>query len=126
MVRTGGLGRARSERPFPFDRDASARACLRVIVPECLVLDAAVVPESDRMRLPSESHLEFLPCAELAQKLQNSVTLFSRQSIDMGGEPAVDVERLALCHRMGANNRMRCLRIDLAAFGDAHCALFLR
>src|SRR6516162_8119960 len=72
------------------------------------------------MGLPAEPHLEFLPCAELAQKAQDCPAFVSRQPIDMGGELAIDVQRLALCHWMGANNRMRCLRVDLTAFGDTH------
>src|SRR5262249_12964160 len=99
--------------------DPAARPRLRVIVPECLVLDAAVVPKGDRMGLPAEPHLEFLPCAELAQKAQDCAAFVSRQPIDMGGELTIDVQRLALCHWMGANNPMRCIRVDLAAFGDS-------
>src|SRR4029434_11047815 len=72
------------------------------------------------MGLPAEPYLEFLPGAELAQKVQDCAAFVSRQPIDMGGELAIAVQRLALCHRMGANNRLRCLRVDLAAFGDAH------
>src|SRR5215467_3249893 len=72
------------------------------------------------MGLPAEPHLEFLPRTELAQKAQDCLAFVSRQPIDMGGELAIDVQRLALCHWMGANNRMRCLRVDLTAFGDTH------
>src|SRR5262249_20943553 len=114
------ITRVRSERPIAFDRDPAAGPRLRVIIPECLVLDAAVVPKGDRRGLPAEPHLEFLPGAELAQKVQARAALLSRQPIDMGGELAIDVQRLALCHRMGANNRMRCFRVDLTAFGDTH------
>src|SRR3982074_2451005 len=73
-----------SERPIAFDRHPAPRARLRVIVPECLVLDAAVVPEGDRMGLPGEPHLEFLPRAVLAQKLEDRAAFFSRQPIDVG------------------------------------------
>src|SRR5260370_35671973 len=103
-----------------FDRRAAAGARMRVIVAQRVVLDAAVVPEGNRVGLPAEPHLEFLPRAELAQEGEDRAALVSRQSVDMGGEVAVDVERLALRHRMGANDRMRCARVDLAAFGEAH------
>src|SRR5262245_40024463 len=72
------------------------------------------------MGLPAEPHLEFLPCAELAQIIQNCAAFVSRQPVDMGGEVAIDVERFALCHRMGANDRVRCRRVDLAGFLAAY------
>jgi choline dehydrogenase-like flavoprotein len=43
----------RSDRPIAFDRHPAAGPCLRVVVPERLVLDAAVVPEGNRVRLPT-------------------------------------------------------------------------
>src|SRR5437870_4055634 len=58
FVGTAGVSRStndcqiRSERPIAFDRHPAPGACLRVVVPEGLMLDAAVVPEGDRMRLP--------------------------------------------------------------------------
>src|SRR5215475_5605396 len=58
--------------------------------------------------------------SELTQKAQNGTALFSRQPFDVGGEHSIDVQRLAFCHRMGANNWMRCLGKDLVGFGDAH------
>src|SRR5262245_32137339 len=51
---------ARSHWPVALDGHAAAGADLRIIVPQRLVLDAAIVPEGDRMRLPEEAHLEFL------------------------------------------------------------------
>ena len=72
------------------------------------------------MRLPAEPHLEFLARAELAQEIQDRAALFSRQPVDVRGEVAVDVERLALGHRMGAHDRMRRARIDLAGFLQPH------
>src|SRR5262245_56626609 len=107
------LPQTKSERPIAFDRNSAARAGLRVIVPECLVLDAAIVPEGDRMGLPAEADLEFLARAVLAQKPEDRAALLSRQPIDMGGEMAVDEQRLALGHRVGANHRMRLCREDL-------------
>src|SRR5262245_59531841 len=107
------LPQTKSERPIAFDRNSAARAGLRVIVPECLVLDAAVVPEGDRMLLPAEADLEFLARAVLAQKLEDRAALVSRQPVDMGGEMSVDEQRLALGHGMGANDWMRRRGEDL-------------
>src|SRR5262245_40222839 len=89
-MRLLNTGQIRSEWPIAFDRHAPARARLRVIVPECLVLDAAVVPEGDRMLLPAEADLEFLARAVLAQELENRAALLVRQPIDVGGEMTVD------------------------------------
>src|SRR2546423_13381678 len=79
------------------------------------MLDAAVVPKGDRMGLPGEPHLEFLPRAVLAQELEDRAALFSRQPVDMGGEVAVGEERLAPGHRGGANNRNQRMGADLVA-----------
>src|SRR5262249_5073890 len=114
------LDRVYSNRPIALDRHTPAGPRLRVIVPERLMLDAAIVPERDRMGLPAEPHLDLLARAELAQKGQDRAALLPRQPVDMRGELAVDVERLAPGHRVGANDRMRCLRVGLAALGDAH------
>src|SRR5262249_5987276 len=80
---------AQSERPVTLDRHSTAGARLRIIVPERLMLDTAVVPKGNGMRLPAEAHLKLLARAELAEKIQNGLALFARQSIDMGGEVAV-------------------------------------
>src|SRR5580704_2430437 len=121
MVTVGESGKAEgSDRPIAFDRDPTSGARLRVVVPDRLMLDAAVVPKGDRMRLPAEPNLEFLRRAELAQIVEDRPALVPRQPVDMGGEFAVDVQRLSLRDRMGANDRMRCLGINLAAFWNAH------
>src|SRR5215467_7128518 len=84
------------------------------------MLDAAVVPEGDRMRLPAEPALEFLPGTKLAEKVEDGTAFVSRQLVDVGGEVAIDIECFALCHRMRAHDRMRCPRIDLAGLSTAH------
>src|SRR6516225_1396487 len=68
--------RGRSGRPIASDRHSAAGARLRVIVPQRLMLDAAVVPEGDRMGPPAKADLELLPCAKLAQKIQDCAALF--------------------------------------------------
>src|SRR5436190_23603124 len=82
------------------DRHPTAGSRLRIVVPQRLMLDAAVVPEGDRMRLPAEPALEFLPGSKLAQKVEDRAAFFSRQLVDVGGEVAVDIKRLAFCHWM--------------------------
>src|SRR5262252_541216 len=84
------------------------------------MLDAAVVPEGDRMRLPAEPDLEFLARAVLAQIVQDCTALLWCKPIDMGGEVAIDEQRLALRHRMRAHDRVRRLREDLALVVAPH------
>src|SRR5215831_11423529 len=110
----------RSKWPVAFDRHPTTGSRLGVVVPQRLMLDAAVVPEGYRMRLPTEPALEFLPGAELAQKIEDRTAFLSWQLIDVGGEVAVDIECLAFCHRMRAYDRVRCPRIDLAGLRQAH------
>jgi hypothetical protein len=54
-----------SDRPVALDRHAAAGADLGVIVPQCHVLNAAIVPKCDRVGPPTKSHLEFRPGAVL-------------------------------------------------------------
>src|SRR5215813_12587708 len=56
-MKTPSLVNERSKRPIAFDRHPATGARVR-LVPECLVRDAAVVPEGDRMGLPGEPHRE--------------------------------------------------------------------
>ena len=84
------------------------------------MLDAAVVPEGDRMGLPAEPDLEFLARAVLAQVVQDRTALLWCKPIDMGGEVAIDEQRLALRHRMRAHDWVRCLRENFALVIAAH------
>src|SRR5262249_52036275 len=75
--------------PIAFDRHPTAGSRLRVVVPQRLVLDAAVVPEGDRMRLPAEPALELLTGTKLAEKVEDGTAFVSRQLVDVGGEVAI-------------------------------------
>src|SRR6266436_4719923 len=66
------------------------------------------------MGLPAEPDLEFLARAVLAQIVQDRTALLWSKPIDMGGEVAIDEQRLALRYRMRAHDRVRRLREDLA------------
>ena len=52
--------------------------------------------------------------------MQQHAPFFFRQLVDVGREMAVDEQRLALGHGMGANDRMRCPREHLALVVAAH------
>jgi hypothetical protein len=54
----GGL-----DRPVALDRHTAAGTDLGVIIPQRHVLNAAIVPERDRVRPPAKPHLEFRPSA---------------------------------------------------------------
>src|SRR5437870_2164239 len=67
------------------------------------------------MGLPAEPDLEFLARAVLAQIVQDRTALLWSKPIDMGGEVAIDEQRLALRYRMRAHDRVRRLREALRA-----------
>jgi hypothetical protein len=52
-----------SDRPVALDRHTAAGTDLRVIIPQRHVLNAAIVPERDRVGPPAKPHLEFRPGA---------------------------------------------------------------
>jgi Phosphatidylserine decarboxylase len=52
-----------SDRPVALDRHTAAGTDLGVIIPQRHVLNAAIVPERDRVRPPAKPHLEFRPSA---------------------------------------------------------------
>src|SRR2546422_9384772 len=89
-------------------------APLRIVVPHRVVLDAAVVPERDRAHLPPEAALELRRLDVAIEELQERVALGLRELDDPGGEPRVNVERLASRHGMRAHDGMLGLRKHLA------------
>src|SRR5262249_27291888 len=94
------------DRVVAFDGDPVARAGVWPVVPHRVVLDAAVVPERDRVLLPAEAALEQWVGHVLEQVSQDAVALVARNAVDIPGEALVDVERLAAGHRMGAHHRV--------------------
>src|SRR5262249_59320275 len=52
-----------SDRPIALDRHTAAGTDLGVIIPQRHVLNAAIVPERDRVGPPAKPHLEFRPGA---------------------------------------------------------------
>src|SRR6185312_3405230 len=107
-----------SERLVPGDGDPVAAAGVGPVVPHRPVLDAAVVPEGDRVRLPAETALEERVFHVLVEVVQDAVALVARHADQVAGESAIDVERLLARHRMGAHHRVdgaRILRLLLHA-----------
>src|SRR5256714_12794299 len=98
-------------RPLALYRHAIARARVRPVVPHRAMLRAAIVPERDRVLAPAEAALEQRVLAVLIEIRENRVALVARNADDVRGEAAIDVERLAVRHRMRAHHRMLRARI---------------
>src|SRR5436189_2589102 len=107
-----------SERLVACDGDAISAARMGPIVPHRAMLDAAIVPEGDRVLPPAEAALEQRVLHVLVEIAQHAVALVARHADQMAREAAVDIERLAARHRMGAHHRVlgaRILRLLLDA-----------
>src|SRR5476649_1961436 len=89
-----------SVRPVARDRDAIAAASVGPVVPHGAVLDAAIVPEGDRVLLPAEAALEQRVLHVLIEVVQDAVALVARHADQAAGEAAVHVERLLSRDRM--------------------------
>src|SRR5260370_35398441 len=116
LSRIAGEGlwaRRASNRAVALDGDPVARAGVRPIIPHRVVLDAAVVPERDRVRLPAEAALEQRVGHVLVEIAQDAVALVARDAVDVAGEALVDVERLPAGDRMGADHRVVGERVAL-------------
>src|SRR6202008_4541406 len=102
-----------SERLITRDRHPISAAGVRPVVPHRVVLDAAVVPEGDRVLLPAEAALEQWVCHVLVQIPQDAVALVARNPVYVAGKTLVDVERLFAGHRVGADDRVVGERVAL-------------
>src|SRR5271169_954759 len=78
-----------------------------------MVLDAAVVPEGDRVLLPAKEALEQRVRQVLEEILQDAGALVARDTVNVTGEALVDIERLAAGHGMGSHDRMISERVAL-------------
>src|SRR6266498_4035603 len=92
------------DRAVALDGDAVARAGVRPIIPHRVVLDAAVVPEGDRVLLPAKAALEQRVGHVLVEVAQDAVALVAWDAVDVAGEALVDVEALLAGHRVGAHD----------------------
>ena len=95
-------------RAGALDLDAIAGSHVRPIVPDRLVMRAAIVPERDRMRTPAEAAGPFRLVAMIDQESQHPVALESRQFIDLRGEVGVDVNNLLAGDGIRAQNLLCC------------------
>src|SRR5205823_1381791 len=73
-------------RAVALDGDPVAGAGVRPIIPHRVVLDAAIVPERDRVLAPAEAALEQRVGHVLIQVAQDAVALVARDAVDVAGE----------------------------------------
>src|SRR6476620_1429717 len=102
----GGGSAAGSHRPVALHRDPVARAGVRPVIPHRVVLNAAIVPERDRVLAPAEAALEQRVGHVLVKIAQDAVAFVARQAVDIARKALVDVERLPTGHRMRAHDRV--------------------
>ena len=72
------LSDSTSKRLVTFERNPIPGASLRKVVPHCDMLHATVVPESDRVFLPSETRLKLRLVAMLKEQLKDCVAFACR------------------------------------------------
>src|SRR5438105_3519753 len=85
-------------------------AHVRPVVPDRLVLRAAVVPERDRVRAPAETAGPLVAVAVLVQELEDRLALVARKLVDVRGEVGVDVDRLPARDRVAHDHRVHAHR----------------
>src|SRR5579872_2285617 len=79
--------------PLADDGDALAVAGMREVVPDGVVLSAAVVPEYQRVGRPAHPALELQVRLHVPpEELQEPVAFLAVELVDAGGEAAVDEE----------------------------------
>src|SRR5689334_18372713 len=93
-------------RPVTLDCNPVARAGVRPVIPHRVVLDAAIVPERDRILAPAEAALEQRVGHVLVQIVQDAGALVARDAVDVARKTLVDVERLAPGHGVRAHDRV--------------------
>src|SRR5229473_4080235 len=93
-------------RPVALHGHPVSGACMRPIVPHRMVLDAAIVPEGDRVLAPAEAALEQRIGHVLVKITQHAVALVAWNAENAPGKALVDVKRLLAGHRMRPHNRV--------------------
>src|SRR6478672_2686903 len=102
----GGGSAAGSHRPVALHRDPVAGAGVRPVIPHRVVLDAAIVPERDRVLAPAKAALEQRVGHMLVKVAQDAGALVARDVVDVARKALVDIERLAPGDRVRAHDRM--------------------
>ena len=98
------LGNA--ERPIAADGDSMAISPVRPVVEDRLVLSATIVPERDRVLLPSEPARQLRRLDVLKQEREQRIALRLAQLHDARRESAINKQQLATSDRMDADHRV--------------------
>src|SRR5260370_15565364 len=96
-----------------FDKHPVARAHIGPIVPDRIMLGAAIVPECDRMRRPTETHVPMRPRDMVVKEFQHAAAFSRRHFVNVTGELAIDEQRLAVALRMTHDRGANCDRTDI-------------
>ena len=87
------------------------------------MLNAAIIPEGDAVRLPAEAGLKDRFSKMLVQKRQDVVTLIPRNLIDMRREYGIHKDAFATRDGVGADDRVHRTGIDRPGIIDALVAV---
>src|SRR5438105_7801756 len=104
---------ARTRPLGAFDKHPIARAHIGPIVPDRVMLGAAIVPECDRMRRPAEAHVPMRPRDMVVKEFQHAAAFGRRYFVNVTGELAIDEQRLAAAFRMTTDDGVNGDRIDI-------------
>src|SRR6266516_5803335 len=94
-------------RLLPTHRDAMAVAPVGVIVPQRMVLRAAVVPKCNRVRRPLEAHAQLGGLNVPIKHFENRVAFALAQTGNMRGEEAIQRIGISYLSR-DASEQFRC------------------
>src|SRR5947209_17928847 len=102
-----------------------AVARVEVIVPQRMVLRAAVVPKCNRVRRPLETHAQLGGLKVPRKHFENRVAFALAQTDNMRGEEAIHEQAFPTCLGMRPNNWMLRSRIDSSAIVIAVAAAIM-
>ena len=89
-----------------FDLHAVSRSDIRPVIPNRLVMRAAIVPERDRVAAPAEAAGPFRFITVIDKELQDAITLEAGKFIYVGREISIDIYDFASRNRMPCDDWM--------------------
>src|SRR3954451_15433777 len=92
------------KRPIAADRDAVSVTAMWVVVVYRPMLRAAIVPQRNRVGFPVKTALEFGLLEVPQQVFEDRRPLIGRQADNARRKTAIDEQRLAAGHRVGAHD----------------------
>src|SRR5690242_13058779 len=118
--RSALLNLAALNRTVTVDGDAMHDPLLAVVIVDRVMLDAAIVPECDCVRAPSEAAGEFRLCRMAIEEIEQRRALLLGHTGKADREVVIDVKRLAAGLGMGAHDRVLDLSLGLVTEVDLH------